>query len=317
VQHPRFDLARFVEMFPLPRLREEAIAKAEARALAKGTSQDLASITARAARLSASGGRITSPFDLAVVESLRREVLGPDVPPESVPTDVFVFALGEPPAPHLTKIGGVPFRSGSKPWPTTKDGRPRCFVSQLSFVDSRDLYPDLPGDVLLVFVDPTDYFDGYALEWVTLEERNLVTAAQIPEIWIEASVNPFTGDKYPRHMLVPLQVCHGVVHRTFDLPPRDPRFSNIFQGWQVACLEGTKIGGVPAELQGPTTTKRFLGAIGSISPQPNCPFPWVNQPEPLTTKDIDSRTLWMLGDLGTLNLSFDERGQVRFDADCY
>lgn len=56
---------------------------------------------------------LSGPFDLAILEQIWREnrqSVGAD-------TDVFVFARSEPEFPHVTKIGGIPYRPDDKPWP--------------------------------------------------------------------------------------------------------------------------------------------------------------------------------------------------------
>src|SRR5450755_2381343 len=107
IKHERFDLAFFSSLFSLHELREQARTRPF---------------------LVPSGQIITSPFHLTTIELVRREVLGGTLPTGAVPVDVFVFGAGDPPAPHLTKIGGSPFRSRRKPWPTRRDGHPLGFV---------------------------------------------------------------------------------------------------------------------------------------------------------------------------------------------
>ncbi len=99
---------------------------------------------------------ISSPFDLYSVETLRdhfglRYAGG-------IPTDVFVFGKGEPPKPEITKIGGLPYWPSSKPWPTTHDGKPIHFLAQFNFADSKDVTGELPGQLLLVFVEDEEEF---------------------------------------------------------------------------------------------------------------------------------------------------------------
>ena len=118
---------------------------------------------------------ITSPLHICHNEQLRR-IVKPliDWGPE-VPVDVFVWASGEPPEPYLTKIGGVPYRPADLDWPVNQYGRPLQFLAQFCFADSKDLVGDLPGDVLLAFVEDGDYeFESLHCEWQQLGIRNLV-----------------------------------------------------------------------------------------------------------------------------------------------
>lgn len=53
------------------------------------------------------GTHVTSPFHLFAVETLRDQHhlrVGP-----AIPTDVFVWAIGEPARREVTKIGGLPY----------------------------------------------------------------------------------------------------------------------------------------------------------------------------------------------------------------
>ena len=70
-----------------------------------------------------------------------------------MPTDIFLLNLGEPEQRAVTKVGGLPYRAAGKPWPIAQSGAPMTFLTQFCFVDSRDLVPPLPGDMLLVFIE--------------------------------------------------------------------------------------------------------------------------------------------------------------------
>ena len=60
---------------------------------------------------------VTSPCSLVVIDELRRQVFEKSGITTGIPTDVFVFSLGEPPERHVTKIGGAPYRPAGLPWP--------------------------------------------------------------------------------------------------------------------------------------------------------------------------------------------------------
>src|SRR5258708_34273618 len=98
---------------------------------------------------------ISGPRTIAVLEQLRDDVFGnvfgSTSPLVRVPTDVFVWARGEPEHRVGTKIAGLPYRAADKPWPLDAVGRPRLFLAQFCFPESRDLLPvSLPGDGLRV-----------------------------------------------------------------------------------------------------------------------------------------------------------------------
>jgi hypothetical protein len=92
--------------------------------------------------------RIVGPHDVHVIDRIR-ERDGVRAP-HGVPADWFVWGTGEGPYRAVTKLGGVPYLPTAMPWPE-RDGTVGDFYAQLVFADSRDLVPELPGDVLLVF----------------------------------------------------------------------------------------------------------------------------------------------------------------------
>ncbi|MBW3636973.1 MAG: DUF1963 domain-containing protein, partial [Armatimonadetes bacterium] len=225
--HQKLDIERWKAMFPLEPLRAEMQRegrewwkRARAESLAtkwEELDEDAASVlrqvlpqgdepTAQDLEKWQPGGTsITSPFHIAVIEQLREEVLREGEMAPRVATDVFVFAQGEAPQREITKIGGLPYRAAGQPWPTFQ-GRAMNFIAQFCFADSRDIAPNLPGDVLLIFGDDEciewtdDDPSAMAFEWVNLGETNLVGAEEIPRAgW---SLTPYYGE----------------IHRTFDYP---------------------------------------------------------------------------------------------------
>src|SRR5262249_20248728 len=125
----------------------------------------------------------------------------------SVTVDRFVFAKGEPPEQHQTRINGLPYRPANAPWPHDEDGKPLVFFAQFYFGDSRDHVANLPGDVLVIFVRQcrtiTDMIlpaFGYplAFEWYSLGLHQVCSAS-------ECIPSPFG---FP--------VCYGVRHRSVD-----------------------------------------------------------------------------------------------------
>ncbi|MFI5300992.1 MAG: hypothetical protein ACHREM_23160 [Polyangiales bacterium] len=279
------------------------------------------SVAERAALIGPGGEIITSPFHLAVVEQLRREAGLERPPADAVPCDVFVFAIGEPPAPYLTKIGGHPYRPRARPWPKTADGRDRLFVAQLCFIDSRDIVPDVSGDVLLVFADPEDHYRSHEFEWLRIGEGDVLADADVPPAWYSTHTeNPFLNPN-AKPILVrvpPIVVVHGVIHRSWDLRPDDSRVSACPGGDRVARFEATKIGGVPVEIQSPVSGARSpIASIGSIQPIGDEPFPWVNREAPIPQAEVYALKTWQLGDMGTLNIVRDSSGRLSSDAATY
>jgi len=104
-----------------------------------------------------------------------------------VPTDVFLFALGEPPRRDVTKVGGLPYRPRTRPWPMAPDGQPMVYLAQYRFSESRDIAPPVPGDILVVFVrdfcmgsvSPQEYLH---FEWYPLGLEDLPQIHDVPAI---------------------------------------------------------------------------------------------------------------------------------------
>ena len=286
-----------------------------------------------------------SPLSVVLTEHYRRlaaefGALGPHVP-----TDRFVFASGEPPARHLTKVNGLPYRPADRPWPLDGDGYPMTFLVQFCLADSKDHLDGLPGDVLLVFV-PTNRaywtarqiiwtWEPFAYEWYPLGLDNLVTSEQIP---------PNPGNKPPPPSPITFKLtepvkplvfptCFGVRHRSVDyvdlagasdlvsrVVPQELMPTNEFVSnctLQALCrFPGMKIGGLPLWRwkEPPIVEGRFLGSFGGVSVISECSFPWTNQPEPIDLRTSTSDENFLLfGDGKSLNFFLRNDGEV----DCY
>ncbi len=86
--------------------------------------------------------------------------------------------------------GDLPYMPRAAVWPAPF-GLPANFVGQLSFVDSRGLVPDLPGDVLVLFDTrwyeaakdtlDEDYENHFVVYWFRLGDFDLVTVDDVPD----------------------------------------------------------------------------------------------------------------------------------------
>ncbi len=139
---------------------------------------------------------ITSPGQLCRNEQLRVSRSIDENWGDGVPTDVFVWANGPPPKPYLTKIGGTPYRPAAEEWPCDRQGNPWGFLGQICFADSLDITGKLPGDVLLIFLDP---HESYRFEW---RDIGLV----------------FEGERYVPEPFGSLAPRHGFIARTVAYP---------------------------------------------------------------------------------------------------
>jgi hypothetical protein len=286
MSHDRLDIALWTAEFPLSRLR------AEARDYVLRRRQELPeeytddqSVDEHIELMHPKWDIVVGPAAVAVNEQLRAEALAAGGRPSArVPTDLAVWGRGEPSDRAVTKIGGVPYRPARVPWPVGEMGQPLRFVGQLSFIDSRDVVPPLPGDVLLVFGDDEALVaepDRLVFEWWPLTPGPLVSEAPA----VDEALAPF----------------HAALHRTED--------------WEHAIFEGTKIGGVPRFIQeAPSVRGAFIGTIGSISVPPDLRHPFVNVAEPRGWSNDNDL---MIGDMGSLYLFLGSDGQIEALSQCY
>ena len=180
------------------------------------------------------GELITSPHHLFSVETLRDRLdlrVG-----RAVAADVFVFGKGEPPCKDCTQVGGNPYWPSTRAWPSDAQGKPYRFLAQINFADSKDLFPDLPGELLMLFVGEGDEWlwgpDPIYLEWVTLQPVPLL---QIDRSLIAETAGPF----------------YGAIHRSADYPDAQDKANDCEEGqaYNLPILSGTKIGGAPHAIQ--------------------------------------------------------------------
>ena len=259
------------------------------------------------------GEIIASPYHLFAVETLRSRFRLRYSP--GIPTDVFVFAEGEPTRRQVTKIGGLPYWPASRPWPMTRKGLPYLFLAQFCFADSRDLFKRLPGDVLLIFIpsqeEEEDFFGSVCgavhFEWMQCGESSLIDESQIPN----------------RESAYPLQRLYGVIRRTADYPKSEKRASQLDVGgdYRLSVLEATKIGGMARFIQAvPRKKRRLLCQLCSLQPAPDVPYPWVNRKKRMKV-DFDADGIYSndfsIGDMGSLYIFLHRDGSLSTEGQCY
>jgi hypothetical protein len=292
--HERLDITHWKTVFSLSRLRAEARAS-------------------RQRDPDVGGSSITGPADIVLLEQAREEAFAGLPELERVPTDVFVWNRGEPARREVTKIGGLPYRAAGKPWPKTISGTPLTFVAQFCFGDSRDIAPKLPGDLLLIFTlgvetryeNEVTYYPALdnaenedfdtIFEWVNLGDFPLTTRTELPQ----------TGWK-----ILP---CYGTIYRTCDYPTIDGFAYPHIADYIPPIVGGTKIGGLCPPLVGEEDIPgEFLCALGSVFPDVGKPFPFLNEPVPLTYEERQNSDLLMIGDVGELYFFINSYGDLRW-----
>jgi hypothetical protein len=266
----------------------------------------------------------------------------------SVPTDIFVFGLGEPAIPYLTKVGGVPFRPANKPW-AEHEGRKMTFLAQFCFSDSLDLFSfSLPGNLLEIFIidyPPIERDFSFHYEWYNWEEVD----------------KPMTLNDVPTEALLRanfennVQSWHCVKYRTVDYPQasslamKHPDMEAVYdaryglsEGYNVktntggefdrfvpcrddllwlAVLVGTKIGGTDPYFFGKTIhneygsdmvrdkNNHFLCSLTSISPELKKPYPFVNHPAPIQSEEYDIYSL-LIDDVSRFHFYVSNQGEM-------
>jgi hypothetical protein len=298
--HKRFNLPYWRAQFPLEDLR----AKAREWVLAEQAKHPDSylgelSVEEHISMMEPHAEILIGPGSLAVNGQLRAEVFaGKRYQGARIATDVFVWERGEPPHPAMTKVGGIPYRPCSSAWPRDEAGKPVRFVAQFCFMDSRDLFGRLPGDVLLIFGSDDDLLshpERLVFEWWNFDLQ--APAVELPEMPADELLTPY----------------YGVIHRTEDWPDaldeirRDYRSKSWFD-----VYEGTKIGGIPSLVQGmPSVPGDFLASLGSITHTYSSTYRWQPHSWPPAEHEL------MIGDMGSLYLFLDAKGRVRAESQCY
>lgn len=246
---------------------------------------------------------IESPMDI-----VKRELWIRDHPPseQPVPVDYFVFGIGEPDDPSSTKFGGVPYRSRSKPWPGVDDEEAYEFFGQINFTASRDIVPDLPSDLLLIFLTWEDgaMTDDYYFEWGETTISDPMSADDVPE-------PPFGMVHRPAY-------CE--LHRTNEFSPAGHPEDDPFR--RYSDLAVTKIGGVsdyfgdsPPDLPG-----HHLFTLCSTWTSKGRAFPFLNHhdpiPKPTGLGGSHMEEIFMLGDVGEAYF-FLHDGKLEVDSRCH
>lgn len=263
------------------------------------------------------GEIITSPCHVCNNEQLRQAAWDQFDWGPAVPVDLFVMADGEPPDRHVTKIGGLPCRPASSPWPVGEDGSPLLFLAQFDFTDSTDIVGELPGDVLLVFTPVSDGpIESLHFEWHPLGIERLITDSDVPKLtW---SPRPCHGHLY-RALSYPQARRRGEIEDWSKYPTCQGR--EIWSEHLLLQYQATQIGRAPFFIQ-PSAEElpgQVLCTISSVMPAAQKPFPWVNDPGPFMPEGqycLDDTCL-MIGDVGCIYISMDDAGGLHFTESCY
>lgn len=223
-------------------------------------------------------GLVVGPLDAICLVAHRDELAtaGYDFG-NPVPSDVFIFSIGEAPRRDQTKIGGLPFLHRGDSWPTDSKGKTLPFVGQMNFRDSTDiLQTNLPGDLLLVFGDlpSSERSPEVVLLWKSFSnsiDSELMNASDVPCM---AAFDAFYGTRW----------------RTANYPiaytnPQNHSFtaSTKYNAMAASEIFGTQISSAPFLLsRNRKSMKRSaICCFAPVLPASEGPFPFCNTPSPL------------------------------------
>lgn len=321
--HDPVDVERWRKEFPLEPERKKAREFVDAR---KKEDPDFYSskkaMEDHVKLLSPKAGLITGPYELSVMDTLREEANLEEIGLPVVCADVFVWNFGEPENRSTTKTGGLPYWPKNRPWPTNPDREPLIFLAQFNFKDSTDLVGETPGDILLLFLDPsTDSFslwpeDKLSFFWQDVEDSPaLVKPPDLPKQ--ECGIAP----------------CWGSLFRTHewgDMYSLDEEV--LFEIQELLVYEATKIGGEPLFIQEEPENLpgRHLCTLASLNPgrDEEKPYPFINTERSFEELEADwdkgigvdtsvETGFAMFGDGGSLYIFMDEKGRLSYEVQCY
>lgn len=145
-------------------------------------------------------GLVVGPLNAVCLDSHRDELRKAGYKfGNAVPSDVFIFSVGEAPRRDQTKIGGLPYLHRNESWPTNSSGKALPFVGQMDFRNSIDILKQkLPGDLLLVFGDlpSRGRSPEVILLWKSLSASNDAELVNQDDLPCKAAFDTFYGTRW-------------------------------------------------------------------------------------------------------------------------
>lgn len=267
---------------------------------------------------------LTTPFDVALRENQLKVVQSELDLGATIPANYFVYALGEAPTREQSQIGGLPYRPRNLKWPCDADGKPKEFICQIDFSDSRSLLPSIPSDILLLFASEEGLDEEeFKLEWYPVGLTDLVQATDLPRF-------QFT---FP----MVRESVHCYLYETHDYPEATNRLRGTrFEKWKTLGLPcGSKIGG---HLESAVKETSHIFTLESVRLGTDDPYPFVNLKAwkaPSLRKWLGARMVeiarklsglsarpkvfdvLMIGDVGRLSILKETSGQFRVTDECH
>lgn len=303
--HPKVDFDKWAKVFPIETFQKHSGPR-RFPSTGPGDPLDL---------WKPNGTAITSPADLCHIELVRKQyALSHDLG-RAVPVDIVLWSVAPAVKPFLTKLGGVPHRESTRPWPTA-EGKPYTFVAQFCFADSRDIVSRrIPDDVMLIFFkDSESLFDPNEvhIEWSSIELQSPLSADDCP----------------PPSFVVPQ--LSGHLYRTNEYPESREIFEQAghYQSYLFPATQSTKIGRETFFIQNDPRGPRneLLCALNSVCPDtwtPGRKWPFIGlETIPGDSANPGEHSGWgkyemMFADTGCMYFLIDDKGTVTWTWDCY
>jgi hypothetical protein len=239
-----------------------------------------------------------SPFSLVAIERLREKAKRKGELGQSVPVDCFTLGTGHDKQHFsLTKFGGCPHRPVETPWPKDQDNQPYQFVLQICFNDSLDILPELPGELLLIYMRVIESFSLLSEKSHALYlDRSDSMESDLYFEWQSKTISELMKPEQAPICLDPQPLFHGVRHRSVDyktitgfekmyqeatsgleLPVEEAGLCETYR--MISCFPQLKIGGFPYWDKNADIPYEGipLASFSSFYPLLMHPFPWVNQ----------------------------------------
>lgn len=254
---------------------------------------------------------ITGPTDVCRLEYRRSQLQREFDFGCSVPADLFVFAIGEPPDRSTTKVGGAPYRPANLPWPrgdildtdnatlllNTEELASRLTEEDWQWMREHkgtlqeyldESFPRLRFLAQFNFADSHDLvgplpgdvlllFGDYDhpfikhYEWHPLGLTDLINPTDVPTTGYSIRNDDFA-------------CCYGQIYRTRDYPDGErlckERFGHVSDDYGQTYVfrpKANRIGGMPQFIQGePNLAGRLIAVLDGISTCGMSPWPWLN-----------------------------------------
>jgi len=300
--HPKVDFDHWSSVFPIETFQQTSGPR-QFSTTEKGDPLDL---------WKPSGAIITSPAHLCNIDLVRKKYAQTKDLGQPVPVDIFLWSIKPAEKPYLTKLGGVPHRESTKPWPMDASDKPYTFVAQYCFADSKDIISNkIPGDVMLVFFKDADSVydpDAIHVEWSSIELDS-----------------PMVADECPSPSFVVPRLS-GHIYRTNEYPESWDVFEQDghYQCYLFPTTQASKIGRetffTQHDARGPG--EELICTLNSVHPSKS-KWPFIDLEElPDDWDKPDHNYGWgkysmMFGDVGCLYFVINEEGTVSWSMDSY